>query len=42
MGTVQAQAITPLDGHVVEQDDSVGRLVSRRQNATHALLGPSR
>ena len=41
MGTVQAQAITSLDGYVAKQDNTIGRLFDWLQNGEVAIPTPA-
>jgi dihydrofolate reductase len=41
VGTVQAQAITSLDGYIAKQDDSIGRLFDWLQNGDVAVSTPA-
>ncbi len=41
MGTVQAQAITSLDGYIAKQDNTIGRLFDWLQNGETAIPTPA-
>lgn len=41
MGTVQAQAVTSLDGYIAKQDNTIGRLFDWLQNGETAIPTPA-